>query len=216
MAVDVLEIKTAAAVPMVELAVAQAPRRAADCNVLLFNARKNGVELLVVDVKRQMMAFELVFFVEQQRQRFVDLHRREISGTAAFEAENAGEELGRRRLVMRRDDGVIKRNCHDTRLSARSFRTSGTIVRSCRRRGRSRRGAVRICRSGLALSRNTRPLSLSVRAVRRPIRGSPMPARWSARSAGLRRDRWPPIWRRRRRDSSARAPHKGRLAAASA
>src|SRR5580658_466051 len=98
MAVDVLEIKSATAVPMVELAVAQAPRRAADGDVLFFDARENGIELLVADVKRQMMALELVVLVKQQRQRFVDLHRREIAGAAGFEAENAGEELGRRRF----------------------------------------------------------------------------------------------------------------------
>src|ERR1700691_3024404 len=44
MAADVIEIKSAAAVPMVEFAITQAPRRAADSDVLFFYAREDGVK----------------------------------------------------------------------------------------------------------------------------------------------------------------------------
>jgi len=59
MAVDVLEIKSATAIPMVELAVAQAPWRAADGDVVLFHARENGVEFAVAEVKRQWSGFDI-------------------------------------------------------------------------------------------------------------------------------------------------------------
>src|ERR1700721_1347977 len=112
MAVGMAEIDAAAAVPVVELAIVEAPRRAAETDLALLDAAEDGVELGLADMKRVMMALEFGVVVEQQRQRLVDPHRREIAGAPALQAENIGEEFGRRDLVARRHDGVVERDGH--------------------------------------------------------------------------------------------------------
>ena len=58
-AVRIAKIDTAAAAPVVELAVFEAPRRAAEDDLVLLDAAEDGVEFAVADVERVMMAFEL-------------------------------------------------------------------------------------------------------------------------------------------------------------
>ena len=53
----------------------------------------------------EVMAFELAVVVKQQRQRFVDLYRREIAAAPALEAEDAGEKL--RRFALSRAGTMV-------------------------------------------------------------------------------------------------------------
>src|SRR5580698_6346308 len=108
-AVGIAEIDAAAAVPVVELAIVEAPRRAAENDLGFLDAAEDGVELGFADMKRVMMTLELGIGIEQQRQRLVDPHRREIAAAAALQSENASKELGRRDFVARRHDGVVER-----------------------------------------------------------------------------------------------------------
>ena len=64
-AVRVLEVEAAAAAPVVELAVVEAPGRAAVAEPGLFHAVKDRVELALADVERIVMAFEFVVVVKQ-------------------------------------------------------------------------------------------------------------------------------------------------------
>src|ERR1700720_3879032 len=91
-AVGIEEIDAAAAVPVVELAVVEAPRRAAEGDFCLFDAAEDGVEFGLADMKRVMMTLELGVVIEQQRQRLVDPHRREIAAAPALQSENCGKE----------------------------------------------------------------------------------------------------------------------------
>src|SRR5437016_8707232 len=120
MAVRIAKIKTAAAAPIVELAVIEAPRRATKHNIGLLDAPQDGVELAIGDVKSQMMGVEIRIVVEQQSQLFVYSDRREMPGAAALCAENLSEEFRRGGFVARRNDGVIERNGHGG--SSRRFR----------------------------------------------------------------------------------------------
>src|SRR5260370_36406063 len=95
-AVGIAEIDAAAAVPVVELAVVEAPRRAAENDLGFLDAAEDGVELGLADMKRVMMTLELGVVIEQQRQRLVDPHRRKIAAAPALQSENASKELGRR------------------------------------------------------------------------------------------------------------------------
>src|SRR5580658_11328685 len=78
-AVGIAEIDAAAAVPVVELAVVEAPRRAAESDLGFLDTAEDGVELGLADVECVMMTLELGVVVEQQRQRLVDPHWREIA-----------------------------------------------------------------------------------------------------------------------------------------
>src|SRR5580704_9476476 len=144
-AVRIVEIDAAAAAPIVELTIIEAPRRAAVGDLGFFDTRENRVELSVADVKSIVMTLELPICVEQQCQILVDLDRGEITGATALEAEYAGEEFRRRDLVARWDDGVIERDGHRCRLPPFA-RKSDTDARPGRRRGRSRLSPARICR----------------------------------------------------------------------
>ncbi len=110
--VRIAEIDAAPAIPVVELAVFEAPWRAAVSDVLSFDAAQDGVEIAVADMESEMMALEFVGVVEQQRQRFADFDRREMVGAAALEPEYAGEKSGPGDLIARRNDGVIKCDRH--------------------------------------------------------------------------------------------------------
>src|SRR5579871_2796481 len=98
---------------MIELAVLEAPWRAAEGDVCFLDACEDRVEFPVADVEGEVMALELVLVVEQERQRFVDLDRREMVDPTLPQAENVGEELGGSDLVARRHDGVVESDCHD-------------------------------------------------------------------------------------------------------
>src|SRR5580704_6348555 len=111
-AVGIAEIDAAAAVPVVELAVVEAPRRAAENDLGFFNAAKDGVELGLADMKRVVMALELGIVIEQQRQCLVDPHRREIAAAPALQSEKASKEFGRRDFVACRYDGMVEHDGH--------------------------------------------------------------------------------------------------------
>src|SRR5437764_5518469 len=76
--VRIAKIKAAAAAPIVELAVVETPRRAAEHDLGLFHPPKNGVELAIGDMESEMMTVEISVVVEQQGQVFVYRHRREV------------------------------------------------------------------------------------------------------------------------------------------
>src|ERR1700704_2134477 len=56
--VRVFEIESAPAAPIVQLAVVEAPRRAAIGEALLLDAAEDGVEFLLADVKRVVVTVE--------------------------------------------------------------------------------------------------------------------------------------------------------------
>jgi hypothetical protein len=110
--VRIAEIDAATAVPVVELAVFEAPWRAAVSDFLSLDAAQDGVEFTVADMESEMMALEFVVVVEQQRQRFVDFDRREMVAAAALEPEYAGEKSRPGDLIPSRNDGVVERDRH--------------------------------------------------------------------------------------------------------
>ncbi|MBU6461347.1 MAG: hypothetical protein KGI99_04565 [Bradyrhizobium sp.] len=75
MAIRVAKIDAAATVPVIELAVLEAPRCAALCELRLANAAEDGIELGVTDVEGVVVALELVLVVEKERERVVDAYR---------------------------------------------------------------------------------------------------------------------------------------------
>src|SRR5215471_369143 len=113
MAVRVAKIDAAAAVPIIELTVVEAPRCAAVRQLRLANAAQDGIELGVADVEGIMVALELLVVVEKERERVIETYRREM---AAFrigaEAKNARKKLRRCPLVVGRDDGVVEGDGH--------------------------------------------------------------------------------------------------------
>ena len=72
MAVRVAKIDAAAAVPVIELTVAEAPRCAAIGELRLANAAEDGIELGIADVEGVVVALELLDVVEKERERVVD------------------------------------------------------------------------------------------------------------------------------------------------
>src|SRR6516164_9536348 len=65
-----------------------------------------------------MMAFERVVVVEQERQRVVDTHGREMPvGPVQVQPENLGKEGGGYGLVVRRHDRMVERDGHLSSLS---------------------------------------------------------------------------------------------------
>src|SRR6516162_4980213 len=82
--VRVAKIKTAAAAPIVELAILEAPRRAAEHDLGLFYTAKNGVEFAIGDMEGEVMAVEVALVVEEQGQLLATRHRRELSSADAF------------------------------------------------------------------------------------------------------------------------------------
>src|SRR2546429_3226504 len=77
--VRVLEIDAAAAAPIVELAVVEAPGRAAVAEARLLDAAEDSVELGVGNVEREVVTLERRIVIEQKRQRLVHPHRREVA-----------------------------------------------------------------------------------------------------------------------------------------
>ena len=74
MAVRVAKIDAAAAVPVVELTVVEAPRCAAIRELRLENATEDGIELGIADVEGVVVALELLVVVERERERVVDTY----------------------------------------------------------------------------------------------------------------------------------------------
>jgi hypothetical protein len=71
-AVWIAKIDPAPAAPIVELAVIETPRRAAEGDLRCLDAAEDRVELAIADVKGVMVALELFVVVKQQSERLVD------------------------------------------------------------------------------------------------------------------------------------------------
>ena len=113
MAVRVAKIDAAAAVPIIELTVVEAPRCAAIGELRLANAAEDGIELGIADMEGVMVALELLDVVEKERERAVDTYRREMAVFGiGMEAKNARKKLRRCPLIAGRDDGVIEGDGH--------------------------------------------------------------------------------------------------------
>ena len=94
MAVRVAKIDAAAAVPVVELTVVEAPRCAAIDQLRLANAAQNSIELGIVDVEGVVVALELFVIVEKKCERTVDTYRREMAAfRIGMKAKNARKKL---------------------------------------------------------------------------------------------------------------------------
>src|SRR5690348_18268757 len=113
MAVRVAKIDAAAAVPVVQLAIVQAPRRAAIGELRLADAAEDSIELGIADVEGVVVALELLVVVEKERERVVDTYRREMAAfRIGMETKNARKKLRRCPLVAGRDDGVVEGDGH--------------------------------------------------------------------------------------------------------
>src|SRR5262249_7327438 len=77
--IRVLEIDAAAASPVVELAIGDAPGCAAIGETGTLHASQNGVKLSIADVKGIVVALDRIHSVEQQRQLIVDANRRKVA-----------------------------------------------------------------------------------------------------------------------------------------
>src|SRR5712691_5702090 len=112
-AVRVLEVDAPAAVPIVELAVVETPRRAAVSDAGFLHAAEDCVEFGVAHVEGVVMAFERRVVVEQERQRLIHPHRREmVARPGETQAEKAREIAGGGHLVARRHNGVVEHDRH--------------------------------------------------------------------------------------------------------
>jgi hypothetical protein len=111
-AVRIAKIDAAAAVPIIELSVCEAPRRAAECNFGLLDAAQNGIEFAVTGRGRRNDDFRTLNPrpLNNRVSDLLILTGEKITGVSAFEPENASEELGRGDFVTRRNDGVIERD----------------------------------------------------------------------------------------------------------
>jgi len=107
-AVQILEINPAATVPIIELAVIEAPGGAAISEADLLDALEDGIELGIANVKGVVVTLERGVVIEQERQAVVHPNWREM---AAFlierQAEDVSEEPGSGYFVTRRHDGVV-------------------------------------------------------------------------------------------------------------
>src|SRR5215471_16338942 len=77
--IRVLEIDAAAAAPVVELAIGDAPGCAAIGETGALYASQNRVKLRIADVKGIVVALDRIHVVEQQRQVVVDADRRKVA-----------------------------------------------------------------------------------------------------------------------------------------
>src|SRR5262245_62857431 len=80
-AVRVFEIDAAATIPVIELAVIEAPGGAAVSESGLLDALEDGVELGVVNVEGVVVTTERIVVVEQERQAVVHPNRREMAAS---------------------------------------------------------------------------------------------------------------------------------------
>jgi hypothetical protein len=118
MAVRVAKIDAAAAVPVVELTVVEAPRCAAIGELRLPNAAEDSIELGITYVEGVVVAFELLVVVEKERERVVDTYRREMAVfRIGMEAKNARKKVRGCLFVAGRDDGVVEGDGHGRPLA---------------------------------------------------------------------------------------------------
>ena len=90
--VRVPKIKSAAAVPVIDLHVLRGARAAAIGEALGANPVENPVELRLADLKGVMVAFEAVPIVEIDRQGVVDAHRSEMETGPWYSRPNIREK----------------------------------------------------------------------------------------------------------------------------
>src|ERR1700730_17372741 len=143
MAVRVAKIDAAAAVPIIELTVVEAPRCAAVRQLRLANAAQDSIELHIADVEGEVVALapvvvarELRVVVEKERERVVETYRREMAAyRIGIEAKNARKKVRRGPLVLGRVDGVAQGDGHRKTSRCRvpqKYRSRQTIDRSYR------------------------------------------------------------------------------------
>ena len=90
MAVRVTKIDAAAAVPIIELTIAEVPRCAAVRQLRLANAAQDGIELGITNVECIVVALELLVVVEKECECIVDTYRCEMAAfRIGMEAKNA-------------------------------------------------------------------------------------------------------------------------------
>src|SRR3984893_10437676 len=112
-AIRVLEIEAAAAMPVVDLHVGARAWAAAIGNALVLDPGEDRVELGFADLEGVVVVLEIAALVEIEGQLLVDLDRREVGmRPLVFEPEDPREEAGRGDLVAGRDDGVIENDSH--------------------------------------------------------------------------------------------------------
>src|ERR1700684_4316142 len=63
--VRILKVQAAAAAPIVELAIVEAPGRAAEHDLGAFDTLENGLEFALADVEGKMMALKFLVGIEQ-------------------------------------------------------------------------------------------------------------------------------------------------------
>jgi len=114
MAVRVAKIDAAAAVPVIEVTVVEAPRCAAIGELRLPDAAEDGIELGIADVEGVMVALELLVVIEKERETY---WRKMPVFRIGMKAKNPREKLGRCHLIAGRDDGMVEGDGH--RLSDR-------------------------------------------------------------------------------------------------
>ena len=113
MSVRVSEIDAASAVMVVYGHVFRAGRPAAILDVFRLQSLEYLVEILVCDFEGIVMPLELVIIVEIETQSVVHLHDDEVRKlTDIFKPEYSGIKPRGLDLVMRRHNGVIKRDSH--------------------------------------------------------------------------------------------------------
>ena len=107
--VRVLEINASAAIPVIELAVVEAPGSAAVRKPSLLDALEDSVELGVAHVEGIVVTVKRGVLVEQERQRLVYADRREVVALlfVKIQTESVCKKPGGGHLVARRHDGVV-------------------------------------------------------------------------------------------------------------
>src|SRR5208283_921773 len=112
------KIDAASAVPIIELAVVGGPGRASKSELLPFHATEDRIELGVADMKGVMALVERRLVCEEQGERVVHAHRREMAvrlvGMQAGDLREPARRLG---FAVSRNDGVIKDDRHGPRSS---------------------------------------------------------------------------------------------------
>jgi hypothetical protein len=95
MAVRVAKIDAAAAVPVIEFTVVEAPRRAAIGELRLPDAAEDRIELGIADVEGVMVALELLVVIEKERECVVDTYWRKMPVfRIGVKAKNPHEKTG--------------------------------------------------------------------------------------------------------------------------
>jgi hypothetical protein len=123
MAIRVAKIDAATAIPVIELTVIEAPRRAAIGELRLADAPEDGIELGIADVEGVVVALELLLVVEKECERIVDPYRREMAlFRIGIEVKNSREKPRRCPLIAGGDDGVVEGDRHRKTKLLRTFR----------------------------------------------------------------------------------------------